>query len=114
MKSRIASVVVVLLTAASVLAVAEIPAPTKGVVNINTARSEQLQLLPRVGPALAERIIAFREANGQFKKVDELMAVKGIGEKSLEKLRPYVVTKGETTLKNKIRLPRQSKAESTG
>lgn len=82
----------------------------KGVVNINTASSEQLQLLPRVGPALAGRIIDFREANGPFKRVEELVAVKGIGERSLEQLRPYVVTKGETTLKEKISLPRQSES----
>ena len=80
---------------------------TRGVVNVNTASSEQLQLLPRIGPALAERIINFRELNGPFKKPDELVAVKGIGERSLEQLKPYVVTEGETTLKEKIRLPRR-------
>ena len=114
MKSRIASVVVALLLAASTLAVAGNNPSEKGVVNINTATADQLQFLPRIGPALAERIIAFREANGQFKKADELVAVKGIGEKSLENLRPYLATTGETTLKEKIRLPRQPKAESTG
>ncbi len=45
-----------------------------GVVNINTAGFEQLQLLPRVGPALAQRIIDFREANGPFGSIDEVMA----------------------------------------
>jgi len=114
MRSKIASVVVALLMAASAVAAADSTASAKGVVNINTATAEQLQFLPRIGPALAERIIAFREANGQFKKADELVAVKGIGEKSLENLRPYVATAGETTLKEKIRLPRQPKAESTG
>jgi competence protein ComEA len=81
----------------------------EGAVNVNTASSEQLQLLPGVGPALAERIIAFREANGPFEKVDELVAVRGIGEKSLAKLRPYVVTTGETDLTEKVRLPRAAK-----
>lgn len=85
---------------------------TKGVVNINTASSEQLQLLPRIGPALAERIINFRELNGPFKAPEELVAVKGIGERSLENLKPYVVTKGETTLKEKIRLPRRPSGEA--
>jgi competence protein ComEA len=84
----------------------------KGVVNINTATADELQLLPRIGPALSERIINFRETNGPFETVDELVAVKGIGERSLENLRPFVVTKGETTLKEKIRLPRNAKGEA--
>jgi competence protein ComEA len=79
-------------------------------VNINTATSEQLQLLPGVGPALAGRIIAFREANGPFEKVDELAAVQGIGDKSLAKLRPYVATSGATSLSEKVRTPRPKKA----
>ncbi len=79
---------------------------TSGVVNINTASVEQLQLLPRVGPALAGRIIEFREANGSYRTVDEIVAVKGIGEKSFAKLEPYIVTSGETTLTKKVSLPR--------
>lgn len=83
-----------------------------GVVNINTAGAEQLQLLPRIGPALAERIIEFREANGPFGSIDELVAVKGIGESSLARLEPYVTTKGESTLTAKVKLPRSSGATS--
>ncbi len=85
------------------------PPTAGGVVNVNTATVEQLQLLPRVGPALAGRIVEFREANGPFESIDELVAVRGIGEKSLEKLRPHVTVKGPTTLEEKIRLPRRSK-----
>ncbi len=88
---------------------AEPPTASQGVVNVNTATVEQLQLLPRVGPALAGRIVEFREANGPFESIDELVAVRGIGEKSLEKLRPHVTVKGPTTLEEKIRLPRRSK-----
>ena len=77
-----------------------------GVVNINTADAEELQLLPRVGPALADRIIDFRKANGPFRSVEEILAVKGIGESSFEKLEPYLVTSGATTLSEKVRLPR--------
>ena len=77
-----------------------------GVVNINTADRTQLQLLPGVGETVADRIIAFRESNGVFESVDELVAVKGIGEKSLDKLRPWLTTKGDTTLATKVRLPR--------
>jgi competence ComEA-like helix-hairpin-helix protein len=79
-----------------------------GVVNINTASAEELQLLPRVGPALAGRIIEFREANGPFRTVDEILAVKGIGESSFEKLEPYIVTSGATTLTEKVRLARST------
>lgn len=80
--------------------------PPDGVVNINTADRGQLQLLPGVGETVADRIIAFRESNGAFESVDELVAVKGIGEKSLDKLRPWLTTKGDTTLATKVRLPR--------
>lgn len=107
MKRHLVSTVLVVLVVTAGFAVAETSDP-KGVVNINTASSEQLQLLPRIGPALAERIIEFRENNGPFKRVDEVVAVKGIGERSLEQLRPHMVVKGETTLKEKISLPRKT------
>ena len=84
------------------------------VVNINTASADQLQLLPGIGPALAKRIIEFREANGPFEKVDELVAVRGIGEKSLAKLRPYVVTSGATDLTEKVRSPRGTSTSADG
>jgi competence protein ComEA len=84
-----------------------------GVVNINTAGAEQLQLLPRVGPALASRIIDFREAHGPFASIDELVAVKGIGETSLDKLEPYVTTDGATTLETKVKLPRSNASGPT-
>ena len=67
-------------------------------VNVNTATVEQLQLLPNVGPAVAARIVEHREKNGAFKATEDLMLVRGIGEKSFEKLRPYVATSGQTTL----------------
>ena len=95
----------VLVTLAAVIAVAAEPA---GVVNINTASSEELQMLPRVGPALAERIIAFREANGPYRTIDEIVAVKGIGESSFARLEPYIVTSGATTLTDKVRLARST------
>lgn len=59
-------------------------------VNINTATAEELQTLPRIGPAMAQRIIAWREAHGGFHSVDELDAVPGIGPSMLENLRPLV------------------------
>ncbi|MDX2437960.1 MAG: helix-hairpin-helix domain-containing protein [Acidobacteriota bacterium] len=83
-----------------------------GVVNINTAAAEQLQLLPQVGPALAGRIIGYRQANGPFRTIDEIVAVKGIGDSSLERLEPYLATSGATTMTEKVRLPRPKKSGS--
>lgn len=65
------------------------------VVNLNTATPAQIEGLPGIGPATAKRIIEYREKNGGFKKVEELMNVKGIGEKSFLKLKS-LVTVGET------------------
>lgn len=62
-----------------------------GRVNLNTADRAALETLPGVGPALAERIIAWREANGGFRSVDDLLEVSGIGEKTLEGMRDAVV-----------------------
>jgi len=106
MKTRIAlALMAVVLVTATLAGAGE---ETAGVVNINTGSAEQLQLLPRVGPALADRIIEFREANGPYRTVDEIVAVKGIGEKSFEKLEPYIVTSGATTLTDKVSLPRST------
>lgn len=85
-------------------------APAAAQVNVNTASAAELQLLPRVGPALSQRIIEFRTANGPFKAPEELIRIKGIGEKSFANLKPYVTVSGPTTLKEKVRLPRTGKA----
>ena len=61
-----------------------------GLVNLNTAGSAELETLPGVGPALAGRIISWREQNGSFRSVDELLAVSGIGEKTLAGFRDQV------------------------
>ena len=82
--------------------------PAQGVVNINTATAEQLALLPHVGPSLAQRIVQFRKDNGNFKSTGELVAVRGIGEKSFARLKPYLTTSGPTTLKTKVRLSRST------
>ena len=59
-------------------------------VNINTASSGELETLPRVGPAMAERIISWRETNGSFAAVDDLLNVPGLGDKTFESLRDLV------------------------
>ncbi|MFN8057522.1 MAG: helix-hairpin-helix domain-containing protein [Vicinamibacterales bacterium] len=59
-------------------------------LNLNTATVAQLEALPGVGPKVAQRIKEYRDKNGQFKKTEDLMNVKGIGEKAFLRLRPLV------------------------
>lgn len=71
----------------------EIALPTpndSGVIYVNTATAEELERLPRIGPALAERIIAYREANGPFEALEDLGNVSGIGPAILEEIAPYI------------------------
>jgi competence protein ComEA len=60
-------------------------------VNINTAGKEQLMDLPRIGEKIAERIIEYREKNGKFKRPEDIMKVKGIGEKTFKKFEKRIV-----------------------
>jgi competence protein ComEA len=64
-------------------------------VNINTASVAQLEALPGIGAKTAQLIVDHRQKNGPFKKVEELMNVKGIGEKSFLKLKPMVTVGAE-------------------
>jgi competence protein ComEA len=65
-------------------------APAQASVNLNTATAAQLETLPGVGPATAQRILEYRQENGGFKKIEELMNVRGIGEASFLKLKALV------------------------
>lgn len=65
-------------------------APDDGLIDLNTADQTALETLPRIGPALAQRIIAWREEHGRFASVDDLLAVSGIGEKMLAGMRDLV------------------------
>lgn len=70
------------------------PAPGTGIgakVNLNTATAEQLDTLPGVGPVTAQAILAWRDTNGRFGSVDDLLDVKGIGDATLAELRDLVV-----------------------
>ena len=64
--------------------------PAGSLINLNSATQAELEKLPGVGPAMAKQIIEYRQKNGGFKKVEELMNVKGIGEKSFLKLKTLV------------------------
>lgn len=84
------------------------PASAGGVVNVNEASPEQLQLLPRIGPALAERIIAARP----LADLAALDAVKGIGPAMLSMLEPLVRFDGPTTLQAKVKAPSKKPVQS--
>ena len=75
------------LTTGPAFAAASTPA---GKVNLNTATVSQLEELPGVGPGLAARIVEHRQKNGAFKSVEDVMAVKGIGEKNFSKIQGYL------------------------
>jgi len=62
----------------------------KASINLNSATLDQLETLPGIGRKTAERIVEFRQKNGGFKKIEELMNVKGIGEKSFLKIKPLI------------------------
>lgn len=114
MRKSLYIVAITLMLAVSSFAFAEEAAPAaqppvQGVVNINTADAAQLALLPRVGEKAAQRIIAYRTQHGPFKKVTDLMQVKGIGAKTLERLSPYLALSGQTTLTAKVKSPSNRK-----
>ena len=101
----------ILALALSLLALSLPALAATGVVNVNTADAETLQLLPRVGPSVAQRIIEFREANGEFKSKEDLLLVRGIGERTFALMEPYVAVEGESTLSEKVRIQREETGE---
>ena len=66
-------------------------------VNLNTATSEELQLVPGIGPATADKILQMRKSYGGFKSVDDLLAIRGLGAKRLEKMRKYLTVRKPAT-----------------
>lgn len=88
--AALALVVAVFASSGTALAADAAKAAPAAKVNLNTATVEQLASLPGVGPSLAARIVEYRTKNGGFKNANELMNVKGIGEKSFGKLEAHI------------------------
>jgi competence protein ComEA len=72
-------------------------APSPAALNLNTATVAQLESLPGIGRATAERIVEYRQKSGVFKKIEELMNVRGVGEKSFLKLKPLITVSAPRT-----------------
>jgi competence protein ComEA len=100
-----------LLTAIGTMAMADDAPAASGVVNINTAGTSELALLPRVGEKGAQRIVDYRKEHGPFKKAADLMQVKGVGAKTFELMSPYIAVDGKTTLTTKVHSPRKPRAK---
>jgi len=67
--------------------------PSQGQVNLNTADAAQLQHIPGIGPAMAERILAYRRTAGRLQSPDELLQIPGIGDKKYQKMKPYMTVR---------------------
>ena len=109
MKKHLRNAFGILLVVSLLAPLAASAAAAPGVVNVNTASAEQLQLLPRIGPSVAQRIVDYRKENGKFDSVEDLMLVRGIGESTFAQLKPYVSLSGETTLTAKVKSARGGK-----
>ncbi len=72
---------------------------TPSKININTASLEELQTLPRIGPAIAQRIIDYRKEHGPFKRIEDIMKIQGIGERVFEQIKDRITVGSETTNK---------------
>jgi comEA protein len=59
-------------------------------IDVNTATAEELEKVPGIGPATAARIVEWRETQGRFERLEDLLNIRGIGTKTLETLRPYL------------------------
>jgi competence protein ComEA len=84
-----------------------------GKVNINAASVAQIAMLPRIGEKVAIRVVDYRKTHGPFAKPENLMEVKGIGERLFLTLKPYLAVSGPTTLAAKVRLGSSRKREAS-
>lgn len=81
----------------------------EGVVNIQTASAEELQRLPGIGPSKAAAIVAQRERS-PFRRIEDILRVRGIGRATFRRLRPMLTVSGPTTLAQDVRAPRRAAA----
>jgi competence ComEA-like helix-hairpin-helix protein len=95
--ARVLLVLLALCAVPSLFAAKKKPPPAP--VNLNTATSDELQLVPGIGPVTAGKILQMRKAYGPFKSVDDLRAIRGIGPKRLEKMRKYLTVGKSAPLK---------------
>ncbi|MDN3513955.1 MAG: helix-hairpin-helix domain-containing protein [Candidatus Brocadia sp.] len=72
----------------------------EGKVNINTATEDQITLLPGIGSKLAAEIVNHRATSGNFKTIDDLKKISGVGDKKFEKIKDFIVVDGDTTIKS--------------
>jgi competence protein ComEA len=94
MRSRSISAPIALLAVSLCLSAAaahakKVPPPLHS-VDLNTATEKQLEQLPGVGPTTAKAIVEFRAKSGRFRRVEDLLVIRGISESKLERIRPYV------------------------
>jgi comEA protein len=107
-KSLLISIALFVFTLVAAAAAAQTPAEKPlGVVNINTATAAEIAFLPGIGEKTAAAVVAHREQNGPFKKTTDLMQVKGIGDRTFERLNPYLTLEGKTTLVVEVKMPRK-------
>jgi comEA protein len=99
---RMALAIAAALCAASLASADTADASAGKKVNINQASAKELANLPRVGTKQAERIVEYRQTHGAFARAEDLMEVKGIGEKLFTTLKPYITLSGPTTLSEKV------------
>jgi len=74
----------------SVAAVQAKKKPPSTPLDLNSATPQQLELLPGVGPSTAQAIVDFRTKSGRFQRVEDLLAIRGVSQRKLDELRPYV------------------------
>lgn len=98
--------------AVSAVAFAGKKKPPARPVNINTATSAELQQVPGIGPATAQKILQMRKSYGPFKSVDDLLAIRGFGEKRLDKMRKYL-TVGKAPAPKQTAPPDKSSAPNS-
>jgi competence ComEA-like helix-hairpin-helix protein len=106
--TRIFHAILALILAAVPAALAKKKPPAHP-ININTAGAADLQQVPGIGPSTAQKILDTRKSYGTFKSVDDLLAIKGIGPKKLEKMRKYL-TVGKPPSKKQSNSPQTAAA----